>query len=137
VAVARCTKPTVLYIRFRSALHNPELRTTQGCLSPHIIEFRAEVVNRNGFVYGMWLYGRARVVFYSMTRSNAKIIASLVDEWNICMGRWWNDPEMDSPITSREKCPSAPLFLALRKYYIEQICKNKTGSVSTYNVTCK
>ena len=78
----------------------------------------------------MWLYGRERVMFYSMTLSNAKIIASLVDEWNVCIGRWWNDPDMDSPITSREKCPISPLSLSLKKYSIEQICKNKRGSVS-------
>lgn len=102
VAVARCTKSTVLCVRVCSALHNPTLRTTQGCLSQHIIEFRAETLNRNGFVYDVWLYGRERVVFYSMTLSKAKIISSLVDEWNVCIGRWWNDPDMDSPITSRE-----------------------------------
>ena len=99
MAVALCPKPRVLCVRVRSALHNPALRTTQGCLSPHIIEFWAETLNRNGFVY-MWLYERERVVFYSMTLSNAKIIASLVEEWNVCMDRWWNDPDMDSPITS-------------------------------------
>jgi len=70
-----------------------------------------------------------RVVFCSVTLSNAKIISSLVDEWNVFIDRWWNDPDMDSPITSGEKCSSAPLSLAMRKYYIEQICKNKTGSV--------
>ena len=83
-------------------------------------------------MYDMWLYGRERLLFYSMTLLNAKIIASLVDECNVCIhvGQWWNDPDIDSPIISREKCPSAPLSLALRKYYIEHICKNKRGSVS-------
>jgi len=76
-----------------------------------MIEFKAETLNRNGFVYDMWLYGRERVVFCSMTLSSAKIMALLVDEWNVCMGLWWNDPDMDSPITSREKCPSAPFCL--------------------------
>jgi hypothetical protein len=91
----------VSHFKVRSALHNPALRTTQGCLSPHITEYRAETLNRNCFVYDIWLYGRERVVFYSMTLSNSKIIVSVVDEWHVCTDRWWNEPDMDSPITGR------------------------------------